>query len=152
MADTSKRPKGLFGLAQDAAAAKRTKKRFDNLCRSLSVPTKGPDWYRWALVGIKLACEQPEFIEPLRGRGRPKLTQGWQHDEDILREVSDLQCSAGFEFKRALDEVLKSSDLGPADRTTHKKRLRRLHKRQHEASVRRIAEALMAPGRKIRRP
>ena len=150
MADKSKRPKGLFGLAQAAAAEKETKKRFNKLCQRLDIPTKGPDHLRWICVGMKLAYDQPEFTEPLRGRGRPKLQKGPRPDEEILRKVADLMSSAGLDFKRALNEVLKTSDLPPADRTTHKKRLGRLHERQHEAAVKRIAKALAAPGHKIR--
>lgn len=150
MADKSKRSKGLFDLAQDAAAEKETKKRFNKLCQRLDIPTKEPDYLRWIRVGMMLAYDQPEFTEPLRRRGRPTLEKGAAIDEEILRKVSDLQYSTGLDFNRALDEVLKSSDLPAADRTTHKKRLGRLHKRKHAAILQRIAKALMAPGQKLR--
>ena len=150
MANKSKRSSGLFNLAEDLAAAKETKKRFNKLCQRLVIPTKEPDYLRWIRVGMMLAYDQPEFTEPLRSRGRPRLEKGAAIDEEILRKVADLMSSAGLDFKRALDEVLKSSDLVPADRTTHKKRLRRLQERKREAMTKRIAKALTAPGRKIR--
>ncbi len=150
MAEKSKRSQGLFNLAEDLAAAKKSKKRLDNLCRRLGVPVKKPNWYRWALVGVVLAYDQPEFTQPLRSRGRPKLQKGSRLDEEILRKVAELQSRTGLDFDRALDEVLKTSDLPAADRTTHRKRLRRLQVRKREATRKRLIEALMPPGQKIR--
>jgi hypothetical protein len=148
MAKKRKQPNGLFGVAQDLAAAKEAKTRFDNLCRRLRVPIKKPDWFRYALVGQKLAWNEPEFTEPLPRRGRPMLQKGSRLDEELLRKVAELQSRDGLIFDRALNEVLKTSDLPPADRTTHRKRLLRLHERKREASRKRLVEALM--GQKIR--
>ena len=150
MANKSKRSPGLFGLAQDVAAAKEAKKRFDKLCRRLGVPTKEPEPIRWIHVGMILAHDQPEFTEPLCSRGRPKLQKGSRLDEEILRKVAELQFRTGLDFDRALNEVLKTSDLPSADRTTHRKRLGRLQVRKREATRKLLIEAWMAPGQKIR--
>src|SRR5262245_39162567 len=42
------------------------------LCSRLGVNPHNAEWVTWALVGMKLAREQPEFTGKPRGRGRPR--------------------------------------------------------------------------------
>jgi hypothetical protein len=102
--------------------------RFEALCKRLEVPD-GPPIFRRALIGEKLALEQPEFTS----LGRPRGTRGKEGDSEILDLIEFVmkEWPGIFDFEDILDAVvekaIKREKLkADVDPRTHPNRLRRL--------------------------
>jgi hypothetical protein len=104
--------------------------RFDKLCNRLSVPLNVHAMLRWALVGVALAMEQPEF-KSKRRRGKRKGSNHYPKDLKLLDVVEDVMGKSPEEDDTILKAVIEHAKKrrilqDNVERTTHPKRLRRL--------------------------
>jgi len=121
----AERPKEV---STDAANDSDFENRVRRLCERLEVPFDIPKVSRWALIGEKLASDEPE-LKPRKRRGRRKGGH-YPFDQKVLDVIEDVAISQQLDFEVVLQAVLKhppiKEGLGDADRTTHPKRLRSL--------------------------
>ena len=116
---------------QSASPKSDTDVRLAALCARLGVDFVHNDDPRqlgmWANIGLKLALNEPEFRS--RSRGRPKQRTPSPMDQKIILAAEMVARDAGFDFDQALGAFLKLLEkkrmIPVADRTTHKKRLKR---------------------------
>jgi hypothetical protein len=99
------------------------------LCRRLDVP-QGAHWLiQWAWIGVRLASKEPEFKPKTRQRGRPKDGPIAPKDAKILDVIEAVMKEHPSDFRTVLRRVtqysIEQGELPVAERTTHRKRLKR---------------------------
>lgn len=123
--------------------------RVRRLCERLEVPFDIPDLSRWALIGGKLAANEPEFKQSKK-RGRPKGGH-YPFDQTVLDVIEQAAISQQRDFDEVFRAALKHprvmAMLGDADRTTHPKRLRRQYTEGVRNAPPTLANTLLKPYR-----